>query len=267
MAQTRLSDKVVASVAIEILTGGRASGALLPTEAQLAQQFDVSRTVIREAVGRMVRCGLIEVRQGLGSFVRDREHWNELDQELIEVRARNGLIGDLATHLHRTRLIIEVEAVTEAAARADDAHLARIRALLERMRGQLETPDDYIDSDIAFHDAIIAASGNRLLGQLMKPINQIRRIASLLTLSAHPYVLSRSLASHEDLFALIEAHDVEGARAAMAAHVNSFAWTVGAVIGGGQSDTMPMSAGMTHRTESPAESFVGEDSPRDFMPF
>src|SRR6478672_6927252 len=107
MPRPRLSDHVFSDLAAAIISGRLAVGALLPPEQQLCAQFDVSRTVIREAATHLARCGLVEIRQGLGSAVRPPRFWNELDPGLIDVRLRQGLIGDLVADMQSVRILIE----------------------------------------------------------------------------------------------------------------------------------------------------------------
>ena len=215
MPRPRLSDNVFSELATGIISGRFGVGALLPPEQQLCAQFDVSRTVVREATAHLARCGLVEIRQGLGSAVRPPRDWNELDPELIDVRLRQGLIGDLIADMQSVRILIEVEAIGLAAERRTEADLDRLRTLLDKLRGDWTSAADYIDNEIAFHNAIADASGNKLLGQLLSRFNQIRRIASIVSVSEHPLRLAHSLKSHQALFDAILARDREAARVAM----------------------------------------------------
>ena len=103
-----------------------------------------------------------------------------------------------------------------AAERRTDADIDRLRALLDNLSGDWTTAADYIDKEIAFHNAIADASGNKLLGQLLSRFNQIRRIASIVSVSEHPLRLVQSLKSHQALFDAILAQDPEAGRIAMA---------------------------------------------------
>ena len=84
----RRADAVVVQIATDIITGHYPEGSVLPTEQDFGERFDVSRTVVREAIARLARCGLIEVRHGLGSVVLERARWRALDPELCKSAPR-----------------------------------------------------------------------------------------------------------------------------------------------------------------------------------
>jgi DNA-binding FadR family transcriptional regulator len=218
----RLSDDVVAALAADIIAGRIGPGEMLPTEPHLCARFNVSRTVIREAVARLSRNGLIRVAQGVGTVVLDRSHWNDLDPELLWVRATTGLIGDLVDDLLAVRRLVEVEAASLAALHRSDGDLAVLASWLDRMDAVLTDPVAYADADVAFHEALLAAGGNDLLRQMMRPVNQIRRIGSVITTARQPRLIAVSLTAHREIMAAVVAGDAAAARRAMAAHVGQF---------------------------------------------
>ena len=218
----RLSDAVVSALAAEIISGRIAAGAMLETEPRLCDRFGVSRTTVREAVARLARNGLVRVRQGAGTVVLDRSHWDDLDPELLRIRTNTGLIGDLVADVLAIRRLIEVEVAGQAAGRRDDADIARLLRSIAGMEATLDDPVAYSGGDVAFHEALIAAGGNDLLRQMMRPVNQIRRIGSVLTTSRDPALIAVSMAAHRAIFAAVVAGDAEAARGAMAAHLDQF---------------------------------------------
>src|SRR5918995_3909894 len=114
--KSRRADAVVVDIATDIITGRSLPGQALPTEQLLGERFEVSRTVVREAMARLAACGLIEVRHGLRAVVLERERWRELDPVLLQIRSTAGLIDDLLPDLFDIRRLIELE-VAERAAR------------------------------------------------------------------------------------------------------------------------------------------------------
>ncbi len=218
----RLSAAVVSGLAADIVSGRIPPGAMLPTEPQLCARFGVSRTVVREAIARLRRNGLVQVRQGFGTIVLDRSHWNDLDPELLRIRAATGLIGDLVDDLLAIRRLVEVEVVGNAALRSPDADLAELARLLDRMYTAMGDPVAYSDLDVAFHDALIAANGNELLRQMMRPVNQIRRIGSVITTSRDREIITASMAGHQAIYDAVAAGDAIRAREAMASHLDQF---------------------------------------------
>jgi DNA-binding FadR family transcriptional regulator len=218
----RLSDGVVGALAADIISGRVAPGTMLAAEPQLSDRFGVSRTVIREAVARLARNGLIRVRQGLGTVVLDRSHWNDLDPELLRIRSTTGMIGDLVDDLLAVRRLVEVEVAGRAALRRSDEDLAGLDRLIDRMQAMVADPVAYSDADIAFHEALIGAGGNDLLRQMMRPVNQIRRIGSVITTTRNPTAIADSMAAHREILAAVVAADADAARRAMAAHLDQF---------------------------------------------
>ena len=219
----RLADAIIDELAVDILRGELAEGQLLPPEPQLSERFGVSRTVVREVIKRLQSLGLIEVRHGIGTIVLPHSAWDDLDPDLIRIRAGAGLIGDLAQDLFAIRRTVEVEVAGTAARLRSAEDVAALSAVVAAMRAPGITAEAYTDLDIAFHDLLLAASGNRLLTKMMRPVTQIRRIGSLITTGSMGRVIPDSIAGHERILAAIEAGDAERARAEMADHLDEFA--------------------------------------------
>jgi DNA-binding FadR family transcriptional regulator len=218
----RRADAVVAQIATDIITGDYPPGSALPTEQVVGERFDVSRTVVREALARLAHCGLIEVRHGLGSVVLERARWHELDPELLQIRAGAGLIDDLLPDLFDIRRMVELEVAERAARNRSAEDLARLAAIMETQRRSMGDPDAYNAADIAFHEALIDASGNHLLREVIGPISQVWRIGSVVTMRRDPEVVTYSMQGHDEIFAAVAAGDPPAARAAMDRHLDRF---------------------------------------------
>lgn len=218
----RLSDAIVAELATAIISGELPPGSMLPTEPQLCERFGVSRTVVRDAIAHLARNGLVHIRQGSGTAVLSRDHWHELDPGLLRIRAEQGLIGDLVPDLLAIRRIVEIEVAGEAAHRRTEADLSQLASLIDVMGANIDVPVAYNSADIAFHNALIAATGNALLLQLMRPINELRRIGSVITTSRARAIVLASLAGHRAVFDAVARGDACVAREAMAAHIAQF---------------------------------------------
>ncbi|MGC4192941.1 MAG: FadR/GntR family transcriptional regulator [Thermomicrobiales bacterium] len=219
----RLADAIIDELGGEILRGDLAERQLLPPEPQLSERFGVSRTVVREAIKRLQSLGLIEVRHGIGTIVLNHAAWDDLDPDLIRIRAEAGLIGDLAEDLFAIRRTIEVEVAGLAASLRSEADVTALAAIVDAMRVPGVVPETYTDLDIAFHDVLLDAARNRLLAKMMQPVNQIRRIGSLITTGTIARVIPDSIAGHERILAAIVAGDAERARVEMADHLDEFA--------------------------------------------
>jgi GntR family transcriptional regulator, galactonate operon transcriptional repressor len=222
MQRPRLSDAIVTDLATAILAGEIEAESLLPPEPRLCQRFRVSRTVVRDAMARLQRCGLISVRQGHGTVVRPRHEWQELDPDVLEIRAATGQIGDIMPALLEIRRMVEVEAAGLAAQRRTGDDLSILREHVEAMEAVLPDVDGYNDVDIAFHNAVIDATHNELMRPMMQPINQLRRIGSRITTMRSKASIDNSMAGHHAILAAIEHQDRATAREAMAEHIAQF---------------------------------------------
>lgn len=233
----RLHESVVRQIVAQIMSGRLVPGDSLPSELMLAQQFGVSRTVIREAMRILGGKGLIEVKQGSGMQVQSPEHWNHLDPLLLLEQLRLGRDETLLNNLLELRRIIEVEVAALAANRRTDEDLRALHELVEKMRAVLDDPKAYTRLDIAFHDAILLAARNRLLMQSLRPASQALSVGRLIS-SQQPGGPAASERGHEEILAAIEAGDAEQARSAMSRHILQFEQDLRTVLAAGFSETM-----------------------------
>jgi len=131
-----------------------------PTEAELAKQHGVSRQVTREAVKMLTAKGLLSARPRQGTIVQPATTWNLFDTDVLRWLLERKFSVDLLRQFNQLRVAIEPEAAALAAANASDADLEPIFAGLKRMEAAERGFDDPLDADIAFHVAILRASGN-----------------------------------------------------------------------------------------------------------
>jgi DNA-binding FadR family transcriptional regulator len=154
--------QMVEILAQRILTGQLAEGATLDI-AMLQAEFDVSLTVLREALKVLAAKGMIDARPKRGTFVRPRADWSLLDGDVLRWQfarqARPGLFDDL----HELRRIVEPGAASLAAERATAADLAALDAALADMAGAGSDAPAAVAADLAFHRALLAATNNELL--------------------------------------------------------------------------------------------------------
>lgn len=155
LAKTNLAETAIEAIRAEILAKRWAIGDKLPNEATLSAMLSVSRGTIREAVRVLVSQGLLETRQGSGTYVL-----STTDAVLPLTMARRASLRDL----FEARCALDVEAARLAALRQAPDTVAGLRGLLAQ-RGNFEGGDKsaFVKRDLAFHQAIIAASGNRAM--------------------------------------------------------------------------------------------------------
>lgn len=158
-----LSEVVFDRLMQAIKSGSYAPDERLPTEHDLAAEFQVSRPVIREALKRLRDQGLIYSRRGAGSFVRQAGVRQPLGFGPLESIA--GL-----QRCYEFRLTLEPQAAAAAAERRDDTALAAIEEALELMRDATARHRHREDADFAFHTAIARASDNQYFATAMEAL-------------------------------------------------------------------------------------------------
>ncbi|BAH48754.1 FadR/GntR family transcriptional regulator [Rhodococcus opacus] len=164
-SRQRLSDAVAQTLQDEILS--LTAGDRLPTEAELAERFEVSRTVVREATRLLVQRGLVTVSPGRGMTVATVDGSVIAEQYGLLLRLSEGTFEQLM----ELRLVLEVEMAALAAARHNDGHLAELTRLNERLRSADPSSPEFLDADLAFHEQIAQASGNPFFPLVMRPVN------------------------------------------------------------------------------------------------
>ena len=202
----------------QILSGDIAPGALLPTEIELAQDLGISRSVVREALRALHAKGLIDSRRRAGTSVRDRQHWNMLDADLLGWMFEDAPPLSFVSDLFQLRLILEPAAAALAATHRSAAQLERMGQNLERMvQHGLATAEGQA-ADQEFHAIILQATGNDVLASLSTTI-----AAAVRWTTFFKYQSSRKprdpMPQHRLLFAAIAQSDAAAARAATEALV------------------------------------------------
>jgi GntR family transcriptional repressor for pyruvate dehydrogenase complex len=197
-----------------LLSGDLKPGQRLPSERQLAEALGVGRSAVRETVKSLSLLGLIEQRQGDGTYLAKSN--GDLLPRVIEWGL---LLGE-----HRVYDLIEIRHHLEiilaglAAERRTDAQLQRMRTLIQAMEQAGDDYQRYIDADIAFHLAIAEASGNAGLAGILESVQALLRVWATRVITAAKETRT-SLAMHVPVLEAIEQQDAEAARAAMQAHM------------------------------------------------
>jgi GntR family transcriptional regulator, galactonate operon transcriptional repressor len=215
----RLSEVVIGLLVDRIVSGEHPVGGLIPREPELCAAFGVSRTVIREALKVLEEKGLVRVRRGFGTVVNDEDEWNLLDLQVLSAVVRHDRELEVLDDLIEVRVALETDMAARAARSRDDADLARMRTLLGEMAGQLDTPDQFLATDVRFHDAIMLASGNRLSRAVVRAIHSQARASTRYNGEPRRSDLEMTHGGHLALLDRIVAQDAEGAAAAMREHI------------------------------------------------
>ena len=185
-----------------------------PTEAELAAQHTVSRSVTREAVKMLTAKGLLTARPRKGTTVQPPSCWNLFDPDVLRWLLERKFSLELLRQFSELRIAIEPEAAALAARTADAAAVAGIRSGYERMEAAEARAEDTLEADIAFHVAILQASANPFYMQFRDVVATALRTSIRFTNRFKGR--SASLPAHHAVLAAIEAGDPAAARDLMA---------------------------------------------------
>jgi DNA-binding FadR family transcriptional regulator len=159
--------------------------------------------------------------------VNPGERWDVFNPDVLAALLDSDQGADILGEYLECRRILEIEAVGLAAERATEQDLAalsdafaRMTASAERARGNPAAEDLYHEADIAFHRALIAATGNRALGNMTEPVHRALGAARR-PLARPEHRTERSLPEHRRILAAIASGDAEGARQAMRDHLRT----------------------------------------------
>lgn len=214
------AERVALDLATSIVNREYEEGALLPSEAALCEKFGRSRTLVREAIRRLTASRMIEKRQGVGSLVKPAAGWNLFDPLVLHAHALGGRMPEVASELIHLRRIIEVEAASLAATQMTREQLNRLEMWLVSMDHQVTEPSAYVKADVAFHEVLFEAAGNRFLKGISQYLAEAIMAARRLTAEVGGEAgLERAQAEHRAIVDAVASHDSGAARIAMATHL------------------------------------------------
>ncbi|MDA3130307.1 FadR/GntR family transcriptional regulator [Aliibacillus thermotolerans] len=214
MIQKRLSDSVaddiMAMIAIEkrFLPGDK-----LPNENELSEELDVSRTTLREAVRILVTHGILEIKRGKGTFVKE-----DIDVDHLESL---GFLADEkinAKDLYEIRLIVEPEAAYYATLRASDAEIKRILEYGKQIEEKIKRNEDRTETEQKFHQAIAKATHNQFMEKLLPVIYQGINKGVILS-KRKEVAVKETVTDHQMIMEFMKNRNPEGARSAMKIHI------------------------------------------------
>jgi GntR family transcriptional regulator, transcriptional repressor for pyruvate dehydrogenase complex len=224
--ETKTLPEAVAEQIMAMMADGQLKpGDRLPTEAELAEQFNVGRSTLREGIKSLVMAGLLERRRSAGTFVSasyidflsNRLNWSLMlsEQEL--------------RHIIEVRYVLEVQTAAFAAERATPAQKKALAQLVEAMGDASLGPDKAIEHDAAFHITIAEAAHNPLLLNLALSIRKLLYNYLKLGYTRRGYTdqaeIEANVASHRAILEAIQAGKSDQARQAMIRHLeNSASW-------------------------------------------
>ena len=210
MKDTRLYHSVAERIKRLIDDGVYPPGSRLPSERELAQQFEVSRVTVREAEIALQAVGRIQIKTGSGVYVTDAADWRN-----------GGLPLASAFEVTEARSLFESEAAALAAPQISDEILAKLQALVERMSSADQSDIETEEADRDFHFVIAAASGNAAVQYVVESLWKMRTEIEPVK-EVYASVCSDDAAArgreHNEILDALRAHDAVAARTAMRDH-------------------------------------------------
>jgi DNA-binding FadR family transcriptional regulator len=204
--------QIVRDLGMRIVAGEFAPGTRLPGEAVMLASYQVSRSVLREAIRVLVAKGLVVSRQRAGVIVRPRSDWHLLDPDVLYWLIQSQPTGEFVASLMTVRRIFEPAAAALAARVATEEQLKGISEAYAGMEAA-RTPQELLEPDLAFHRRIAEATGNDLLAYIGNMLSLALR-ESIQVSSKLPNTHALSLPRHKAILTAILHRDALAARQA-----------------------------------------------------
>jgi len=211
---SNLTFRVMEDLGVAVVTGHYSEDNPFPIESVLCQQYSVSRSVLREAVKMLTAKGLLAALPRHGTWVQPERSWNFLDPDVLRWLLERKLSFQLLIEFTQMRLAVEPFAAAMAAQSAGRTEIAAMMAAIARMAAAENGEDDPLTADIAFHVAVMRASGNRFYAQFCDMIDTAARF-SIRTTNFVKGVNQASVADHKKVADAIAMGDAIAAESQM----------------------------------------------------
>ncbi|KAB2496280.1 FadR/GntR family transcriptional regulator [Priestia endophytica] len=217
----KIYEQVAEELLLNIKNGDLKPGDKLDSVWQLAENFQVGRSAIREALSALRAMGLIEMRQGEGTFVR------EFDPSMISLPITTAVLmkKEDIENLLEVRKVLEVGASGAAASKRTEEDLINMKNILEKMMNSVGDEELGEKADFQFHLAVAKASQNPLLVGLMNNVGEMMlqsmRETRRVWLYSKETTSQRLYDEHMQIYKAIEAMDVRRAQDLMISHLMS----------------------------------------------
>ena len=215
---SRLYEQIVQQIEESVMSGALKEGDKLPAERELALQFGVSRTAVREAIKALQEKGLVEALPGRGTFITSITSGKSNQMRQSVDRILRGGQSNGTAWLVELREIVEPEIAALAAVRADKEAIASMREALAAMKEAMQDSATYIEADLDFHLELADAAGNPIILSLIDSI-----VGALRDQRTHTFFVkdgpARGQFHHERILNAVESRNPSAAREAMHAHM------------------------------------------------
>jgi GntR family transcriptional regulator, transcriptional repressor for pyruvate dehydrogenase complex len=220
----RLYESIVKQIQKLILSGELQPGDRLPPERMLAEQLNVSRTAIREALRSLEMMGFLESKVGVGggTYVK-KITINNILSPFSQILLQN---DDFIVELLEVRLFLEIEVARLAAIRRDEEDLKKIHEAIEEMESAIRRGETGLLGDNAFHKALAVATSNTVLQQLLLLCGNLLELEREEHLSSSKTESKKALIQHKKLAHAIEQGDDKRAQTIMRDHIHDISKTI-----------------------------------------
>lgn len=224
-----ISKEVSSQIARHIMENRLPPGSKLPSERQLVEQFGVGRSSVREALRTLEQAGLVTIKAGLqgGNYVAEPDH-NRAANALSVVMWIDGATMEEAL---TAREIIEGNVARLAAMNATEEDLRKMATTIAETEKDLDSVENYLASNLAFHVALAEAARNKVLLAMMHSTVQLMDRA-LKAIVMNKDLIRTAVAGHKDIHEAISRRDGQAAEAALIVHVRQFKDAVTEVYSG-----------------------------------
>lgn len=210
----RLHEDIVQQFHALIRQGALKQGDRLPAERELAEQFQVSRSSVREAIRSLELQGLVVSKPGAGTFINTEN----LDSVVTLMASTLNAGSEVLRDAFEMRHLLEPPIAALAAQRATPEEVARLRKILEDQQRRIDRGETGVEADTAFHFALAAATHNAALIKVVSAVEDVLQRSRGQSME-EPGRRQRSLSSHREILKRVEAGDTQGAQQAMDHHL------------------------------------------------
>lgn len=215
----KIYEEIAEQIKDMIVGGDLKPGDKLPSTKELSERFQVGRSTVREALSALKAMGLVEIRQGEGSYVRSIEYKDvELQQYGAVLMSRETVL-----ELIEVRKALEISNAALAAEKRSDEDLAKFEAVLQRMEEHIGDEEEGERSDMAFHLVLAEATHNSIMVRLIESISSQMQTAIRETRRLQMYasraVSSQLLQEHRAIYEAVKAGEPAGAQECMREHL------------------------------------------------
>jgi GntR family transcriptional repressor for pyruvate dehydrogenase complex len=216
LQRDRLSKQVADQIQNLILTESICPGDKLPGERELAERMGISRTVVREAIRVLSVRGLVKVKPGCGTYVRELSPQDAAASFGLFLKLRQ--TPESFRNVYEVRRMLEVEIAGLAAERGTEEECAAMQAAIDRLSTGAKDAEQFVQIDLDFHLALAAATHNELLGVLLRPITHLWLEVVWISYQA-PSAVEDAIFHHSKILDKVRQRNSGQARQAMLDHI------------------------------------------------